>query len=98
MLFNSLLPLFRRLDVVGHGLWVSEDDVAADWRRPSLPARPASCCDAGGSEPGLCGLPGHAELPISCGYLPLLEQYSLTLSINYFFHNLVLASTRSIPI
>jgi len=33
-------PLFRRLDVVGHGLWVSEDDVAADWRRPSLPARP----------------------------------------------------------
>ena len=36
------------------------------------------------SRPGLCGLLGHAELPISCGYLPLLEQYSLTLSINYF--------------
>ena len=55
-----LFPLFRRLDVVGHGLWVSEDEVAADWRRPSLPARPAACCDAGGSKPGLCGLPGHA--------------------------------------
>ena len=37
-LSHNLVPASP--DVVGHGLWVSEDDVAADWRRPSLPARP----------------------------------------------------------
>ena len=30
-------------------------------RRPSLPARPVACCDAGGSKPGPCGLPGQGS-------------------------------------
>jgi hypothetical protein len=81
-LTSSLEPGEHKHIATGTGH--AEDEVAADWRRPSLPARPAACCDAGGSKPGLCGLPGHAELPISCGYLPLLKQCSLTLSINYF--------------